>query len=95
MATVHGLTAGTDRGTWLFEGAATIAVLAVAGLTALRIRQAQRPRPSRVPARPARPAPRVQPAPPVPVPATPPLAWDDVVPTFPETGAPAPALSRR
>jgi len=34
MATVHALTAGTDAGTWAFEGAATLAVLAVGGLTA-------------------------------------------------------------
>jgi hypothetical protein len=108
MATIHGLTAGTDTGAWLFEGVATIAVLAVAGLTALRIHQAQRPRPSRVPARsarpvrPARPGLPVMPASPgspaspasaLSVPPAPPLPCDDVVPTFPEEGAPV--LGRR
>ena len=85
MATVHGLTAGTDAGTWAFEGAATLAVLAVAGLTALRIQQAQQPRPRRVPVRPTpRPAP----------PAPPALAWDDVAATFArEDEARVPALS--
>jgi predicted ferric reductase len=61
MVTVHGLTAGTDAGMWAFEVAATVAVLAVAGSTALRIKQAQQPRPPRVPAQPARPRPSVVP----------------------------------
>jgi hypothetical protein len=48
---VHGLTAGTDAGTWLFEGAATMAVLAVAALTGLRVSQSRRPAGSRRPVR--------------------------------------------
>ena len=54
-ATVHALTAGTDGGSWVFELVATTAILAVAGLTALRISQAgQAPavRPARVPVAP-------------------------------------------
>ena len=45
LATTHALTAGTDTGTWLFEGVATAAVLAVAGLTGLRVAQSTRPQP--------------------------------------------------
>lgn len=36
MATVHGLTAGTDAHTWLFEGAAVVSLLVVCGLAAVR-----------------------------------------------------------
>ncbi len=50
FATIHALTAGTDTGAWLFEAAAATSTLAIVGLTVLRIRQAQQPKPSRVPA---------------------------------------------
>jgi DMSO/TMAO reductase YedYZ heme-binding membrane subunit len=43
VATVHGLTAGTDAGTWLFEAAVAVATLVIGGLTVVRIRQSQRP----------------------------------------------------
>jgi DMSO/TMAO reductase YedYZ heme-binding membrane subunit len=47
VATVHGITAGTDGRTWLFEGVAATAVLAVSALTAVRIDQAtSRPGPT-------------------------------------------------
>lgn len=42
-ATVHAFTAGSDTGSVLFVGAATGVILAVAGLTGLRIREAMRP----------------------------------------------------
>jgi predicted ferric reductase len=52
VATIHGLTAGTDTGTWLFEGVAAVAISAVAALTALRIardtRRPARPLPPRI-----------------------------------------------
>jgi predicted ferric reductase len=51
LATAHALTAGTDTRTWLFEAVATAAVLAVAGLTGLRVAQSQTR--SSPPARPA------------------------------------------
>jgi predicted ferric reductase len=53
-ATAHALTAGTDTATWLFEGVAVVAIVAIAGLTGLRIEQATSPpvpRPTRDPAR--------------------------------------------
>ncbi|MDQ1373615.1 MAG: hypothetical protein QOJ09_953 [Actinomycetota bacterium] len=57
-ATAHAFTAGTDTGTWLFEGVAVAAIVAIAALTGLRIEQAssppavpQRPRPTPSPAR--------------------------------------------
>ena len=36
MATIHGLTAGTDGRAWLFEGSAVVALLVVSGLAAVR-----------------------------------------------------------
>ncbi len=39
-ATVHAFTAGTDAGSWAFIGVASVAVLAIAGLTAKRIADA-------------------------------------------------------
>jgi predicted ferric reductase len=37
LTTVHALMAGTDTGTWLFEGIAALAIAAVTTLTALRV----------------------------------------------------------
>jgi predicted ferric reductase len=37
VATIHGLTAGTDTGTWVFEAVAALAITAVTALTGLRI----------------------------------------------------------
>ena len=51
VATIHGLTAGTDARTWLFQAAVAVATFVIGGLTVVRIRQAQRP-----------PAPRGRPA---------------------------------
>jgi DMSO/TMAO reductase YedYZ heme-binding membrane subunit len=42
-ATAHALTAGTDTGTWMFEGTVVVAVVAIAALTGLRIEQASSP----------------------------------------------------
>ena len=52
-ATVHGLSAGTDARSWLFQGVATGVVLLVAGLTGKRVLEATRPKPARPPRRPA------------------------------------------
>jgi methionine sulfoxide reductase heme-binding subunit len=52
MATIHGFTAGTDAGSWLFVAVAAAGVLAVAGLTTKRIVDASRPAPT--PPRPPR-----------------------------------------
>jgi predicted ferric reductase len=46
-ATAHAVTAGTDAGTWLFQGVVVVAVVTVAGLTGLRVRQAVEPTPVR------------------------------------------------
>jgi predicted ferric reductase len=54
-ATLHAVTAGTDTGTWVFEGVAVAASTLIAGLTVLRIRQATAPP---APGRPG-PGPRV------------------------------------
>lgn len=56
VATIHGLTAGTDGGSTAFVLAATAAVLAVGALTFRRIRGGARPSPARTAAR--REAPR-------------------------------------
>lgn len=53
VATLHGLTAGTDGGSTAFVLAATVAVLAVGALTFRRVRDAMDPAP---PARPRIPA---------------------------------------
>ncbi len=42
MATVHGLTAGTDRTHWLFVGVAVVSIVAVVMLTVLRVSGAER-----------------------------------------------------
>ena len=83
VATIHGLTAGTDTGSVAFVGVAAALILVVAGLTGLRIDQARRPRPT------ARPAP-VRPSV-VPVPPSPPLApaWAGAADGWPAWPAPA------
>jgi len=47
IATVHTFTAGSDTGSLLFVAVATCVILAIAGLTGLRIREATKPRPVR------------------------------------------------
>src|SRR4051794_39823375 len=65
FATMHAFTAGTDTGSALFVAVAVVAILAIAALTAVRVRQATRP--ARVPP-PSRPAPVPPPSRPAPVP---------------------------
>jgi hypothetical protein len=50
-ATVHAVAAGTDARSYLFIALAAVAVAAIAGLTALRVQQANAPAPARVPVR--------------------------------------------
>jgi ferric reductase like protein len=60
ISTIHGLTAGTDRGSPVLVGAMVAVTAAVIGLTVERILQASRPAPTPVTrprSRPARPAP--------------------------------------
>jgi len=49
MATIHGLTAGTDASTPLLRGSIFIGALAVAALTIVRTLQATAPRPIQEP----------------------------------------------
>ncbi len=63
LATAHGITAGTDKGAPAVQVTALAATVAVAGLTAFRVNQVDRP-----PSPPARPAGRLPP-PPAPAPA--------------------------
>jgi predicted ferric reductase len=43
LATIHGLSAGTDAGTWTFEVLAALATIGVVALTGLRIASDRRP----------------------------------------------------
>jgi len=52
VATVHGLTAGTDARSWLFQGTAAAVVLLVAALTGKRVLEATHPHPTLPPRRP-------------------------------------------
>jgi predicted ferric reductase len=51
LATVHGLTAGTDAHAALFRWAAVLAIAAVSALSAIRVAGATKPEPARIPAR--------------------------------------------
>jgi hypothetical protein len=60
LATVHGLTAGTDAPAALFRWVAVLAIAAVAALTTIRVAGDTKPEPARVPARVPRPQTRVR-----------------------------------
>jgi len=77
LATVHGLTAGTDRGNLVWQVALWSSAAAVAFLTVVRLLQvAEQPQPRRPPDRPIDPAPAWPPPPGAAAPVGPPIVTE-------------------